>query len=105
MGVAATKRTLVVAKLTGQVVSVTESGDLVTDLKLSEIQSLPRDESVTILCEGHKTCGIYPVDHQEPEMTFIAFEGEDGFLRLSLVGDDASRFLGIREASSVEVKF
>ena len=90
------------AKLTGQVTSVAANGDLVTDIQLSD--AVPRDESVSISCEGHVTSGIFPFDHGQPDMTFVAFEGEDGYLRLSLVGDDASRFLGIKTGSAVTIK-
>ena len=81
------------AKLTGEVVSVTAVGDLVTDISVADLVSVPHDEQVTIRCDGHATSGIFPADHDQPAMTFIAVEGESGFLELALVGDDASRFL------------
>ena len=89
------------AKLIGQVVSVTDSGDLVTDIRMSDLKSAPRDENVSVKCEGHVTRGIFPTEHRQPEMTFVAFEGADALLRLSLVGDDASRFLSIKKGSAV----
>ena len=91
------------AKINGQVVSVNESGDLVTDIAVADLQSAPRDEQVSIQCDGHMTSGIFPVEHGQPEMTFIALEGAGGFLELSLVGDDASRFLGIKPGAGVSV--
>lgn len=93
----------VVAKLKGQIVSVTETGDAVTDIKVADLESAPRDDGVSIHCEGHITTGIYPTEHGQPEMTFVAFEGASGFVQLSLVGDDASRFLGLRPGSEVIV--
>ena len=89
------------AKLTGQVVSVSESGDCVTDIEVSGLTDVPRDQGVSIKCEGHMTAGIFPLEHGQPEMTFIALEGGSGCVELSLVGDDASRFLGIKVGSSV----
>ena len=89
------------AKLTGQVVSVTDSGALVTDIPVATLQAVPRDDQVSVRCEGHATSGIFPDDHGQPEMTFIALEGTSGFLELALVGDDASRFLGIKPGASV----
>lgn len=93
------------AKITGHVVSVSDSGDLITDIEVSDLENVPRDERVRIQCEGHTTLGIFPTDHAQPEMTFVAFEGESGCIRLSLVGDDASRFLGIKSGSVVELKW
>jgi hypothetical protein len=80
---------------------VTEAGDLVTDITLDALSAAPRDERTSIRCEGHVTSGIFPADHDQPEMTFIAVQGSSGFLELCLVGDNASRFLGIRPGSVV----
>ena len=89
------------AKITGNVVSVAASGDLVTDIKVSDLDSVPRDERVRVKCDGHVTAGIFPPDHDQPEMTFVAVEGKSGFVELALVGDDASRFLGIQSGCEV----
>lgn len=94
-----------VANLKGRIVSVTESGDLVTDIAVGDLNGTPRDERVSVTCEGHVTSGIYPTDHAQPEMTFVAFEGVNGFLQLSLVGDDASRFLGLKSGHEVQLKW
>lgn len=90
-------------KVKGQVVSVSEAGDLVTDIPVGELTAAPRDESVHIKCEGHMTRGIFPTDHKQPDMTFVAIEGTHGFLELLLVGDDASKFLGIKSGHQVQV--
>lgn len=94
-----------VAKITGQVVSVTNTGDLITDISVGDLEAAPRDNSVTIKCEGHMTAGIWPTDHQQPEMTFVAFEGESGFVELSLVGDNASLYLGIKSGSKISLSW
>ena len=93
------------AKLNGQVVSVTESGDVVTDIKVTDLESVSRNERVSVHCEGHVTSGIYPTDHGQPEMTFVAFEGASGFIEMSLVGDNASHFLGLKPGSVVTVRW
>ena len=91
------------AKLQGEVVSITDAGDLVTDISVAALVAVPHDERVSIRCDGHATSGIFPVDHGQPEMTFIAVEGESGFLELALVGDNASRFLGIILGANVSL--
>ena len=94
-----------VEKLKGEVVSVRDAGDLVTDISVAALVAVPRDEQVCIRCDGHATSGIFPVDHDQPEMTFIAVEGESGFLELALVGDSANRFLGIKLGASVSLEW
>jgi S-adenosylmethionine hydrolase len=93
-----------VAKLKGEVVSVKDSGDLITDISCEQLEGVPRDESVTIKCDGHVTAGIYPSDHQQPALTLLAIAGDET-LELSLVGESASAFLGIKPGSTVEVKW
>jgi S-adenosylmethionine hydrolase len=82
-------------RLKGTVVSVAGNGDLITDIPVSELRDTPTDERVRIQCSGHVTSCIFPAEHGQPEMTFVAVQGSSGFLELSLVGDDASRFLDI----------
>lgn len=89
----------------GTVVSITDAGDAVTDISVDRLQGIPTDDRVSILCDGHVTSRIFPADHQQPEMTFLAIQGDSGFLELLLVGDSASAFLGIRSGSEVTVKW
>ena len=93
------------AKLEGKVTNVSESGTAVTDISLDQLTDVPTDDSVSITCEGHTTVRIFPEDHGQPEMTFIAARGKSGYLEISLVGDSVSTFLGIGPGSSVVVKW
>jgi S-adenosylmethionine hydrolase len=92
-------------KIQGSVVSVSSSGDLVTDIAAEQLDGAPRDESVTIACGGHHTSCIFPADHGEPEMTFLALLNDSGQLQLSLVGESASAFLGIKPGDEVTVRW
>lgn len=94
-----------VAKLTGQVVAITNSGDLVTDIMVSNLGSAPRGETLKITCEGHTTLGLFSVDHEQPEMTFLAFENASGAIQISIVGGAVSAFLGIGTGAKVEVSW
>ncbi len=89
----------------GKVVSITESGDAITDISVDQLDGVPHDDRVSISCDGHVTSRIFPVDHEQPEMTFLAVHGPSGFLELLLVGDSASAFLGIAPGSDVVVKW
>lgn len=93
------------AKLTGKVVSVNDHGDLVTDIPVSDLLLAPTDESITIRCDGHATTCLFPAEHGQPEMTFIALQGRSGFLELSLVGESATKFLGIHPGADVSVRW
>ena len=92
-------------KLQGEVVSVRDSGDVVTSISVDQLVEVPRDQRVTIHCDGHVTAGIFPADHNEPEMTFLAVLNAEGQLELSLVGDSATRFLGFQPGSVVTLKW
>ncbi len=91
-------------KIEGTVESISETGDLITDIPFQRWSSAPRDSSVRVIVdEEHETFGIFSADHDQPTMTLIAL-GEDGQpLRLSLVGDSASMMLGVRSGSPVRI--
>jgi S-adenosylmethionine hydrolase len=95
----------VTQKLQGKVVSVSENGDLITSIKASELQTAPRDESVTVSFDGHHTAGIYSVDHDQPEMTLIALIGDADCLEIRLVGESANAFLSVGIGAGVSVEW
>ena len=92
-------------KIAGQVVAVTESGNLVTDIQLDRLADVPRDDSVTIRCDEHETCGIFPADHGQPAFTLLAIEGDSGALELAIVEESARMMLGVAEGTPVEVRW
>ena len=89
----------------GKVVSVTESGDLLTDIENQKIETAPRDESVSISFGDHHTVGLFPPDHEEPESTLVAVLGESGFLEIGIVGMNLSQLLGINSGQAVTVSW
>lgn len=93
------------AKLIGQIVSVTSEGDLVTDLSVSDLGNAPRDESLRVECDGHATNGLFTAAHGQPDMTFVAFENEAHCVQIAIVGGDASGFLGIRPGAEVIIQW
>ena len=82
-----------------------ECGDLITSIKASELQDAPRDESVTVSFDGHKTTGIFSLDHGQPEMTLIALIGEADCLEIRLVGESANSFLSVGVGAGVSVEW
>lgn len=91
--------------LSGSVVSISDEGVAVTDISVDQLSEVPTDDSVSITCEGHTTQQIFPVEHGQADMTFIAAQGTSGYLEISLVGDSVATFLGIKVGSDVEVKW
>ena len=92
-------------KIQGHVVAISESGDAITDVATAKLRDVPTDERVSIACEGHVTSCLFPADHQQPTMMFLAVLATDGYLHLQLVGDSVSAFLGIRPGSLVIIRW
>lgn len=92
-------------KIEGQIVSVTEAGNLVTDITEQQLKDAPRDERVSVKCDEHETNGIYPLDHGQPDFTFLAQIGSGGHLELVIVGDNARLMLGLRVGEKVVVQW
>lgn len=89
--------------LHGKVVSVSPEGNLVTDILAEQLSDVPTDDRTTVTCNGHVTTGIFPAEHQQPAMTLLARIGPGGQLELTIVGERASDFLGIRPGASIVV--
>lgn len=92
-------------KIKGKIVSISESGDLLTDIDGSQLTDAPRDERLSVTCDEHVTQGLFGVDHGEPPMTLLAMIGESGRLQLTIVGDSAAIMLGIRPGETVVVEW
>lgn len=88
-------------KVQGQVVEVSESGDLLTDITLTMLDGAPHDERLKILIDEHETVGLFQEEHGQPSLTLIAVLGADQRLRLHLVDESASMMLGISRGAAV----
>ena len=93
------------SRISGKVVSISETGDAITDLAHEQLADVPPDDRTSIECGGHTTLGIYPADHDQPEMTYVAILGGSGCLELSLIGDSAAKFLGLKVNDDVTIKW
>ncbi len=89
--------------LSGKVVEVDETGNLITDIQVESLAGAPQDASLRIVVDEHETYGLYPPDHSQPSMTLVAILNESGPLKIVLVGDSASAMLGVRVGAAVEV--
>ncbi len=92
-------------KIAGKVVSVDADGNALTDISSAALAGAPTDEGLTIECEGHRTCCLFPYEHGQPEMTFLGRITPQEQLELILTGDSAAMFLGIRPGAKVMVRW
>ncbi len=95
----------VAQKIEGEIVRVGEGGNLVTNIGRDQLEEVPRDDRVSITCDGHATIGIYEADHGQPPLTLIAILGEEDLLEILLVDESAHQFLGISPGAAVSVKW
>lgn len=96
---------LVAGRIEGTVASVSESGNLVTDITADQLADVPRGDQVTVRCDEHETLGIFDADHQQPPFTLIAVIGASGCLELEIVSDSARIMLGVSTGEKVEVRW
>lgn len=89
--------------LSGTVVEVDASGDLITDIQAGSLEGAPRDNSLRIVVDEHETFGLYAPDHSQPSMTLVAIVQDSGPLKITLVDDSASGMLGVQVGASVQV--
>ena len=92
-------------KIKGKVVSIGESGNLVTDIPADQLSDAPRDERLTVSCDEHVTQGLFGLEHGEPPMTLLALVGASGWLELCIVEDSAAIMLGVRPGETVVVEW
>jgi len=92
-------------QIEGQIVSFSESGNLVSDIAHERLREAARTAGVTIACDEHETIGIFPADHVEEPCTLMAILGPSGCLELTIVGDSAQAMLGVRIGEKVVVRW
>ncbi|MBP87144.1 MAG: adenosylmethionine-8-amino-7-oxononanoate aminotransferase [Planctomycetaceae bacterium] len=92
-------------RIEGTVVSITESGNLVTDIAAAQLENVPRGDVVTVRCDEHETLGIFDGEHGQPPFTLIAIVGSSGCLELEIVEDSAKIMLGVSIGQKVEVSW
>jgi S-adenosylmethionine hydrolase len=93
------------SKIHGTIVAISEEGNLVTDIAAQRLDGVPRDERVSIHCDGHETNGIFTMDHSEPDATLLAVIGDSGALELCIVGASAKIMLGVDVGQEVVVQW
>lgn len=92
-------------QIEGHVASISDNGDLITNISVDQLAEVPRDDSVRIQFGGHETLGIFPSDHDQPAATLVASLGQGGFLEIEIVGVSLSGMLGIKAQTPVVINW
>ena len=90
-------------KISGKVESVDSFGNLITNISREQLADVPRDESVTVDCDGHQTQGIFETYGEQPSMTLIALIGSSDMLELAIVDDSAKIMLGTEVDANITI--
>lgn len=91
------------ARIDGDVIEIDSFGNLITNITSDMLVGRPTDRRACIICNIYETWGVYRAYAEQPRGTLIALIGSSGRLELALVGDSASRRLGIGVGSPVTV--
>jgi S-adenosylmethionine hydrolase len=92
-------------KIEGAVQAIDSFGNLITNITAAALADVPRDESLSIVCDEHETRGLFETYADQPEMTFMALIGSSGYLELAIVGESAALMLGVPVGSPVVVSW
>ena len=90
-------------KIKGEVVSISESGNLISDISVESVADAPQNESVIIKFGGHETFGIHPQEHGQPDATMVASNGKSGFVEIEIVGIPLAGMLGIKVGEAITI--
>ena len=91
--------------LEGCVQSITDAGDLITDIAVQNAKDAPDLLEVKVQVGPHETIGVHPADHNEPEGTLIAVENAEGMIEIGITGMNISEMLGIPIGAKVTVNW
>ena len=89
--------------LTGKVVEVDSTGNLITDIPSAVHRHERLLGALRVVVDEHETYGLYPSNHAQPSMTLVAIVEGAAPLTIVLVDDSASAMLGVRVGAMVEV--
>ena len=90
-------------RIDGQIVSIDDVGNLISYITADQLEGVPTDDRVAIVCDEHKTTGIFSVNHSQPEMTLLAMIGDGETLQLAIVGESARIMLGVDAGAKIAV--
>ena len=89
--------------ISGSVVEVSPTGNLITNIETEQLAAAPRDETLTIRLAGHETYGLFDEDQDQPDGTLVARASSAGVIEIEIVGMNLSEMLGISVGEAVEV--
>ena len=90
-------------RVDGIVREVDSFGNLITNISVEMLAGHPTDSRACIVCDIYETWGIFHAYGDQPRGTLIALVGSNDFLELAIVGESASKRLGVRAGAPVTV--
>ena len=90
-------------RVDGIVREVDSFGNLITNISVEMLTGYPTDSRACIVCDIYETWGIFHAYGDQPRGTLIALVGSNDFLELAIVGESASKRLGVRAGTPVTV--
>ena len=90
-------------RIDGMVLEIDSFGNVVTNITAEMLAGRPTDQRAIVICGIYETYGIYSAYAQLSQGSFIALIDSSDRLELALVGDNASRRLGITVGMPVTV--
>lgn len=90
-------------RVDGLVREVDSFGNLVTNISVEMLSGYPTDNRACVVCDIYETWGIFRTYGDQPRGTLIALVGSNNFLELAIVGESASKRLGVRAGATVTV--
>lgn len=90
-------------RVDGIVREVDSFGNLVTNISVDMLANHPTDNRACIVCDIYETWGVFHAYGDQPRGTLIALVGSNGFLEIAIVGESASKRLGVRAGAPVTV--
>lgn len=90
-------------RVDGIVREVDSFGNLITNISASMLEGYPTDGRACVVCDIYETWGIYNAYGDQPRGTLIALVGSNGCLEMAIVGESASKRLGVRAGAPVTV--
>ena len=92
-------------RIEGIIGTIDSFGNLISNIDENQLGDVPRDESVSVICDEHETQGIHRTYGEQPSMTLIALIGSGGKLELAIVEDSAAMMLGVGVGTKITVSW
>lgn len=92
-------------QIVGQVLWIDSFGNLITNIRREELDSIPSSSPVQISCSARSTDRLVRTYAEAPQGSLVALVGSGGELEMAVVGGNAARGLGLGLGEEVIVSW